>query len=167
MSNGKWKSDMTAENRYQELQEIMQQIIPFDPNAKGRSTKDAVLARRVIAFQMRRDGFPVVSISRAMKRHHSIIVDQTNDLLMTLDDESNAYLREVQVWKQFRALVKEADGRKDGPVYTSEKVISLGEFRRLTAKYPDETPLRLARGRMEGLQVHPTFEGNELLICTK
>lgn len=158
---------MTAEDRYLELQEIMQNIIRFDPNAKGRSTKEAVLARKVIAFQMRRDGFPVVSISRAMKRHHSIIVDQTNSLLLVLDDESNAFLYEVNVWKRFHALVMEADSKKDYPVYTNEKVMSLGDFRRLTENYPDGTPLRLARGRMVGLQISPSFEGNELLICTK
>lgn len=158
---------MTAEDRYMELQGIMQEIIQFDPNAMGRSTKEAVLARKVIAFQMRRDGFPVVSISRAMKRHHSIIVDQTNNLLLVLDDESNAYLTEVRVWKRFRELVKEADSKKDYPVYTNEKVMSIGDFRRLTENCPDDTPLRLARGNMVGLQIRPSYDGKELLICTR
>jgi len=160
---------MRPEDRYEELQALMQSFIPFDPYAKGRSSKQAVLARKLIALQMRQDGYPVVAISRAMRRHHSCIVEQTNDFLHILSLEDKNYLgyfEDVRIWKQFSQAVSDYDKGRTEPVYSRNSVISLGEFRRLTKDFPDDTPIKLTEGRSNGLEIRPSYSGNELLICS-
>ena len=161
---------MTAEDRYEELAALMQQMIPFDPHSPKKSTKEPSLARNLIAYRMRLDGFPVINIARAMGRNHTTIVKRTNNFATVLKSEDKGffgYFDEVRAWRDFSELVKEADKDKTEPPCSRKRVITLGEFRRMTKTFPDDTPMRVTEGSSLGFDMRPTYNGKEILICNK
>lgn len=170
MLNGKWREGMTADERYRELSAIMQNVIPFNPYQEGRSFKNEAAARKLIEYQMRLDGFPVINIARALNRKHATIVKQTNGFAKILTYKDRGYLgyfEDVRAWKQFSSLVAEADKDKAEPVCSRIRVITLGEFRKFTEEYPDEIVLRVTDGSSKGFNMRPSFDGNEIIICTR
>ena len=161
---------MNAEERLAVLKRLMQAVYPEGILEDDQKDRKACLARALMAYQMRKDGYTVVAIGKAMGRSHSTVIYLTKNFDSILGAEEEGYygyFEMVEIWDKFSALVKEHDAGNGGPFPPSLFVKTVGEFRALTDGMPDETEIYLAGGHGPGAIVRSSEYGNAILLGRK
>ena len=159
---------MTARERADELESIIRTMTKVGDISVRHGNKKVCLVRNIISYQMRKDGIRIDDIAAAMGRSHTTIVQLTNkfDSILAGGEENfyYGYTSEVALWKEFSREVARADSLKDAPVLSSRRVISLEEFRELTAGLPGDTVLKMSEGDSQGLCIKPYYRSGVLVI---
>lgn len=162
---------MNARDRADELEAIVRQIINVGDIDARHGNKDVRLARNVIAYQMRIDGFTVKDIAEALGRNHSTVVTLTNNFREILNSGEErlyyGYGDDVAVWKKFSELVAKADATKEEPIRAKKVALSLGEFRKMTENLPDDTMLKIFDEDQPGIHICPCYNGAVLRLSRK
>lgn len=160
---------MTARERADELESIIRTIVKVGDITVRHGNKKVCLVRNLISYQMRKDGFTVDEIADAMGRSHTTIVQLTNkfDAILAGGEENlyYGYTSEVALWRQFVKEVSKADSLKEIPVRSGKWVMSLEEFRGLTAELPGDTVLKVLDGDTQGIYIKPYYRSGVLVIC--
>ena len=62
-----------------------------------------VMGRRLIAYQMRKEGYSFMAIGRRMAKHHASVIH----MVQMMEDVINYRFKEIQYWDAFQKKLKE------------------------------------------------------------
>lgn len=67
---------------------------------------ESVRGRKLIIYQMRKEGFPLQVIGKYLHRHHTSVLHLQREMQTALD-YPQAFRREAYLWKAFQEKIKE------------------------------------------------------------
>ena len=99
--------EIKDDGRFKQLLKIATEIVGAGVLTRSRDY-NSVMGRRMIAWQMREEGYSLVAIGRRMGRHHATILH-----LLKLQEDMfkfpGAFKTDEAYWKMFKKKVKEYD----------------------------------------------------------
>ena len=156
---------MKITERYEQLVKILHEVTDFDDANLNRSDRKHTSLRMLVAYQLRSDGYPLLGIAQCIGRSHSIVIDAVRKWESILEDNFRfGWYEEYELWKEFKKKVDELDAEKKMPVYEKYPVMTLGQFRELTASLPDSTLIKAIEKDFYGAEFRVSFDKKSIFL---
>ena len=99
------RPDPTDDTRFNDLLRIAERILGGGIMTESKSYNNT-LGRRLIAYQMSKEGYSYSSIGRKLNRSHSSVIHMCD---MMEDAIKFAFRPEMTVWNRFQEIIKNYD----------------------------------------------------------
>lgn len=94
---------MNAVSWYQYMREVASRIVGVDNTNESRN-RGSVLARSMVAFQLKCDGMNLTNIGKLMGKDHSTVSHMINKMI-DIFAYPNLFYRENAYWNQFKNII--------------------------------------------------------------
>lgn len=106
-----------------EYMEAMSKVVGFDASEKTRRERSAI-ARCMVAYQMKMDGFSHERIAQVIKRHRTTAIWSINAMASMLQVPC-CYPEEMKVWKEYQKLIQNIKDYEHQRTITADMVFPL------------------------------------------